>query len=161
MEEVKNIETAEDRSLYEVGFHILPTISEEDMMTKYEEIKGLIAKHNGSIVNEGAPSMIDLAYTMIKVIDNKHERFDSAYFGWVKFEMGAKDVVTLKKELDQNIEVLRFLIIHTTEEVSSPASTILKEEKVPEKKIEALHEKEEAAPVLQKELDDKIEEMEI
>ena len=160
MEEVKNnIEMAEDRSLYEVAFHILPSLGEEDMMAKYEEIKGLIVKHDGNITQEGTPSMMDLSYTMIKVIDNKHERFDTAYFGWAKFEIGAQDVVALKEEFDQNVQILRFLIVRTCEETETQTPTILKEEKMPEKKIEALHEKEEAAPVVEAELDDKIKEM--
>jgi len=160
MEEVKNIiETAEDRSLYEVGFHILPSLAEEGMLAKYEEVKALIVKHGGKVVTEGTPSMTDLSYTMIKVIDNKHERFDTAYFGWITFDIEPKDVLTLKEELDQHIDILRFLIVLTVEDSESKVAPILKEKKMPEKKIEAPHEKEEAVPVAEKELDDKLKEM--
>lgn len=161
MEEVKNIEKAVEKDLYEVGFHILPSVADVDVESKYNDIKGFITKHCGKIVSEEVPKLINLSYTMVKVIDNKHERFDTAYFGWVTFEMEPKDLIALKEELDQYSDILRFLIVKTSEDADSKTVSILKEERSPEKTIEAPHEVEESAPVLEKELDEKLDQMEI
>jgi ribosomal protein S6 len=62
------------------------------------------------------PKMISLAYSMLKVTQNVRNKFDSAYFGWVKFEINPEKVLELKKKLDVDPNFIRFLILKTIRE---------------------------------------------
>ena len=109
-------ETGTDSRIYEVGYHLLPTVSAEDAPGEAAKIKEAIASFGGSVISEDEPKMMPLAYPIEKVIENKHARFESAHFGWVKFEAGSNTPSELKKFLEKNEMILRFLIIKTVRE---------------------------------------------
>jgi len=106
----------EQSKVYEVGFHLLPTIAENSIAEEVSKIKSVVEKNNGVFVSEGVPQMTNLAYTITKAISGKNQKFDSAYFGWVKFELGASVIADIKKEMDEMDVVLRYLIIKTVKE---------------------------------------------
>lgn len=108
-------EVGDDR-VYEVGYLLVPEISEEDLSSVYGNIKETIISFGGTLISDEAPSVINLAYTMQKTIQNVNKKYDSAYFGWVKFYMDSSDVLSLKKKLDLNDQIIRFLIIKTVKE---------------------------------------------
>jgi hypothetical protein len=67
-------ETLEPR-VYELGFLLSPAVREEDLdARRVDEIKQLLQMLAGSIITDGRPEFIDIAYEMSKVIDNK--KFD-------------------------------------------------------------------------------------
>ena len=105
-----------DPRVYEVGYLFVPTISLEDLPVNYGDLKELIASFDGKIISDDMPKMINLAYTMLKVVANVRSKFDTAYFGWVKFEMDPQKVLELKKKLDLSPTIIRFLIIKTVKE---------------------------------------------
>ena len=84
-------------------------------------------------------------------------KFDKAYFGWVKFEMDNKDIAAVKKSLDANENVLRFLLIKTVRENTLYGSKLVAAEEVAKKK--ATVKKEEKAPASQEEIDKSIDEL--
>lgn len=102
--------------IYEVGYLLLPTFSEEEMLVVYNNLKQLVSNLGGEIISDEIPKMISLSYTMFKVIKNIHNKFNSAYFGWVKFEMSADKIGELKKKLDIDSDFIRFLILKTVKE---------------------------------------------
>ena len=102
--------------VYEVGYLLLPTISEEEMPVVYGNLKELIVSLGGEIISDEMPKMIPLAYTMSKVIQNLRNKFETAYFGWIKFEMTPEKVLELKKKLDADKNLIRFLILKTVKE---------------------------------------------
>ena len=53
---------------------------------------------------------------MDKVIETKRHKFDHAYFGWVKFEVEASAINSIKKNIEALDEVLRALFIKTVRE---------------------------------------------
>lgn len=105
-----------DPRVYEVGYLFVPTISEEELPVNYGDLKELIASFGGKIISDEMPKMINLSYTMLKVVANVRSKFDTAYFGWVKFEMDPQKVLELKKKLDLSPTIIRFLIIKTVKE---------------------------------------------
>ncbi|MCM2338846.1 MAG: 30S ribosomal protein S6 [Burkholderiales bacterium] len=112
-----NIEGVETNTrIYEVGYLLLSSISLEDMPVVYGNLKDLIVSLGGEIISDEMPKTIPLAYTMTKVIQNIRNKFDTAYFGWVKFEMSPDKVLELKKKLDLDVNFLRFLILKTIRE---------------------------------------------
>src|ERR1035437_7701669 len=62
------------------------------------------------------PKMIQLAYKMVKVVSNVRNKFNTAYFGWIKFTMDSDKVLELKKKLDLDSNFIRFLILKTVKE---------------------------------------------
>ena len=107
---------ASDPRVYEVGYLLVPTISPEEIAGEYGNIKELVSSFGGQIISDEMPKMIPLAYSMLKVVANVRSKFDTAYFGWVKFEMEPSLVLELKKKLDIDPKVIRFLIIKTVKE---------------------------------------------
>lgn len=102
--------------VYEVGFVLMPSMSEEKVAEKASFIRGIIEKAGGEVISEDFPKLMPLAYPMDKMIDSTKQVFKEAYFGWVKFEMLASAVVGVEKEVSAIQEVLRFLIVKTLRE---------------------------------------------
>lgn len=126
-----DIEIHEDKGetgVYELGFHFVPTLGPDDLALRVEEIKKSIASLGGSVLAEGAPEHIALAYTMRKQVRGKWERFDDSYFGWVKFEISPEGAVTIKEQVQHNEQILRFLLIATVREETFVPYSLRKEE---------------------------------
>lgn len=114
MEDLENKDS--NARVYEVGFLLTPTISEDEMPAVYGSIKELVASFGGEIISDELPKMIGLAYAMSKVLKNIRHKFDSAYFGWIKFSMDPEKVLELKKKLDLDLNIIRFLTMKTVKE---------------------------------------------
>lgn len=102
--------------VYELGYLLVPTIAEEEVPAVYGNLKELVASHEGVMISDDMPRMIPLAYEMLKVVQNVRSKFTNAYFGWLKFEMDADQIGEMKKKLDLDPNVLRFLVIKTVRE---------------------------------------------
>ena len=118
--------------IYEIGYLLSPVIRAEDIEAKSQTLHALVTSLGGVVIADGAPEYIDLAYTMIKVIDNKKTRFDQAYFGWIKFELNPEKTAELKELFDREISIIRYLFISTVRENTvlskKPLSKILRRE---------------------------------
>ncbi len=99
---------------YELGYILVPTTPEVEVSAEVEKIKDAIGAVQGTIVFEGAPEFIDLAYTMEKNIASKKMKWSQGYFGWMKFESTPESMEALKKSLDANTTVIRYLLVKTT-----------------------------------------------
>lgn len=111
-----NTENDIDARIYEVGYLLVPTIAGEEVPVSYGNLKELVASLGGEIISDEMPRMTPLAYTMLKVVQNVRSKFDTAYFGWIKFSMDPEKVLALKKKLDLDPQIIRFLLIKTVKE---------------------------------------------
>ena len=102
--------------IYEVGYHIVSSIPEEGVGARVAQVHDVIEKAGGTIISEEFPKTVELAYEMVKVADNQRKSYTSAYFGWVKFEGPGSSVEVVKKALDGDREILRFIVIKTVRE---------------------------------------------
>jgi len=125
---LSDIKEGGDGRVYELGYLLVPTISEENVPVNYSNLKDLIVSLGGDLISDEMPKMINLAYTMQKVIQNIHTKFDTAYFGWVKFEMDPSKVTELKKKLDLDVTFIRFLILKTVRENTIAAKRFIGKE---------------------------------
>jgi ribosomal protein S6 len=110
---------ASDTSLsriYEVGYHIVPTVAEEHLEKAVGEIRTLIEKGGGNFIAEGAPTLIKLAYPMESLEGDKRVPYDRGYFGWIKFEAPIAAAGMLEQELKVNKNVLRSIVFKTVRE---------------------------------------------
>jgi ribosomal protein S6 len=112
----KEIVEDEDPKIYEVGFHVVPTTAEDDLSSVVNAIRNDIESASGVIMSEGTPEMVQLAYPMDHIVANKKSIFDSAYFGWIKFQVVPGSILKIKDNFEKNNDVFRFLIINTVKE---------------------------------------------
>lgn len=106
----------EEGRIYEVGYHILPTVSEEMVPKEVESLKAIFAKNKATIISEDAPEEIELAYGIRKMIGGKYQTFTNAYFGSFKFESSPEEMLAIERAFAKEEKVLRFLVVKTIRE---------------------------------------------
>lgn len=111
-EEVKD----RDANVYEIGFHLLPTLSETQAVAVVKDITNVLLKHGAVFVGEKPPVKMDLAYTIDKRIAGKITGFDTAHFGWLAFELKPASLVLMNAFLDTHESILRYILLTTTKE---------------------------------------------
>lgn len=116
MSKTEQHERQEGIRVYELGFHFVPTLSEDEVVVQFSHLKSLIEKKGGTFISEETPQMIDLAYEITKTSKAQKKRFTSAYFGWVKFELNPEEVPALEKEVKAFEPILRYILITTVRE---------------------------------------------
>ncbi|MCR4334252.1 MAG: 30S ribosomal protein S6 [Patescibacteria group bacterium] len=94
--------------IYEVGYFLVPSIPENKALEEMEIIHSIVTKEGGVIISSDTPKLQPLAYNI-----NKH---DEGYFGWVKFEIQSSLIDSIKKALDSQSNILRYLLISTVKE---------------------------------------------
>ena len=102
--------------VYEIGFLIVSSIPEEKVAGEVSAIKDILAKHKVEVIADEGAMLRPLAYTMIKKIGTVNRRFNSAYFGWIKFEAAPVEVRLIEKEVKEVESILRLLLINTVRE---------------------------------------------
>lgn len=110
------MEETSKKQIYELGYHILPTLSEDEVAKVVTALKGELSKIGAEIIAEAHPALMTLAYELGKDIENKNRKFGTAYFGWVKFEVETAQIEAFKELVDKNLNVLRFIIVKTVRE---------------------------------------------
>ena len=113
--ETKNKEM-EGVTIYEVGYTLLPSLAVEQVPARVESLKEMIQKAGGAVVSLENPILIDLAYPMTKVIQTTRHKCITGYFGWIKFEIPTEGIEGVKKSLDADNNILRYLLIKTDRE---------------------------------------------
>ncbi|TSC69033.1 MAG: Uncharacterized protein G01um101456_376 [Parcubacteria group bacterium Gr01-1014_56] len=107
----------DNRPLYEIGFHVVPTIEETKVGEVVETLRAEVKKAGGEIVGEQAPQKMVLSYVIERATSGKREKYSEAYFGWIKFVVEDRaGIVGLESYLQQNKTILRFLFIKTERE---------------------------------------------
>lgn len=120
----ENVTTQNDEvRLYELGINLVTTL-EDKITTDFDGVKNIIKKHGAEIKSESTPVAIPLAYTMFKNVDSKNIRHSAASFGWVKFESTPDKIALIQEDLDLNSEILRYVILKTTEDANTTAEAI-------------------------------------
>ena len=112
-------DTTEDEvvsHIYEIGYHIAPTVKEEDLEKTVGGIRAEIEKAGGSFIAEGAPSLTRLAYGIEGKEGGKRVEFDRAYFGWLKFEASVSGAHAIEASLKVNADIARFIVFRTVRE---------------------------------------------
>lgn len=159
-DEEKDLSAQTDKKVYEVGYLLIPKLAEEEAPAIYGNIKELVARLGGEIISDEMPRLIPLAYSMSKVIANVRNSFNTAYFGWVKFYMDAEKIAELKKNLNQEASMLRFLITKTVKENTMSSKRFTSREGMPRRRIAPTavkKEEGEAVPINKEEIDKEIE----
>lgn len=111
-------EENEDKILriYEVGYHLVPTLSEGEVESAIGVIRAAIEKAGGLFIAEGAPLLTKLAYLMATKEGGKRVTHDRGYFGWIKFEADTSAAETVRSHLAEHAPILRSMVFETVRE---------------------------------------------
>jgi ribosomal protein S6 len=105
-----------ENRVYELGFHFVSTIVEDEVAVQFSHLKSLIEKRGGQFIAEEMPKFKNLAYPISKTVKADRKNYLTSYFGWVKFEINPEEIVALEKEIKAFAPMLRFLLIKTVRE---------------------------------------------
>ena len=146
MSKTEQHERQEGIRVYELGFHFVPTLSEDEVVVQFSHLKSLIEKKGGTFISEETPHMIDLAYEITKTNKAQKKRFTSAYFGWVKFELNPEEVPALEKDVKAFEPILRYILITTVRENTLVGNKEVLTKKGTKEEAEAVTEEASPAP---------------
>lgn len=116
MSKTEQHERQEGIRVYELGFHFVPTLSEDEVVVQFSHLKSLIEKKGGTFISEEVPQMINLAYEITKTLKAQKKRYTSAYFGWVKFDIDPSELAGIEKDVKAFEPILRYILITTVRE---------------------------------------------
>ena len=123
-EEVRTGEAFEDVGdeprVYELGFHLDPELPVEEVKKSYQAVREGIAG-KGTIVAEGEPEKIQLAYTISRQEVAGRRDFDSVYFSWIAYEMVATNHADLLAAVNADKHIVRFIDLLTTKDAARHA----------------------------------------
>ncbi len=105
-----------DRGVYEVGYHIVPIVAEQDLGIRVTAIRDIIEAEGGSMIADEFPKHMELAFPMTKIASNKRALHHSAYFGWMKFEVEPKGAKAIDEKLRADDTILRYIVVKTVRE---------------------------------------------
>ncbi len=163
-EESSQANTAQKRTepVYELGFHLVPTLSEEAIGPALEAARRALG--DVEVIKESFPQKMTLAYQVERAGQGKREKYTSAYFGSIKFalkpEADRAQVAALQEKLRGMKEVLRYLVVETVREdvAQSRQRTVFVSDRLEGKTLEKpAAQKETPAQVNEAELDKSIE----
>jgi len=146
------------RPVYEVGFHVAPTVGDEGVASVVDSIKTALG--DAEIISEQFPQKMKLAYTIVRSETGKREKSDDAYFGFIKFALDREHVNAFQDALRADRKVLRFLLIETVREdiAAAPRRAVFSSDRLEgetiKKPVEEVAEK--SAEVSEEELDKSI-----
>ena len=126
--------------IYEVGYHIVPIVAEDDLGVRVTAIRDVIESEGGSVIADEYPKHMELAYPMVKIASNKRATHSSSYFGWIKFEVVPSGAKSIDSKLKADDFLLRFILVKTVRENTMVPKKVLQQKRGedgrPEEKVE-------------------------
>jgi small subunit ribosomal protein S6 len=112
------VEGGIENRVYEISYILVPTITEDAAAEKISSLKQSIASFGASFISEEAPYMRDLAYEMLRVIKNVNNRFDTGFFGWIKFELDPANLSKVEKMFKLDEDVIRYIAVKADRDIN-------------------------------------------
>lgn len=106
--------------VYELGFHLDPELPVEEVKKAYQTIRELI-EEKGTLVAEGEPEKIQLAYTISRQDVAGRRDFDSTFFSWIVYEASTDNHAEILTAASANKHILRFIDLVTTKDAARHA----------------------------------------
>ncbi len=116
MKATEHKDTGEKMHVYEVGYLVVPNLTEEKATSEASAIRSLVEGNGGVVISEEFPKIRDLAYSMSKVVESVKTNYNQAYFGWIKFDLPVLNLAKIESQLRESKNILRHLIIKTIRE---------------------------------------------
>lgn len=104
--------------VYELGYLVLPSVTEENVSKVVSNLVSIIEKAGGKPLDFEDPYLETLAYAMSKTIGARKYVVNDAYVGWMKLEVTPDTIESIKKAVDAVEEILRSLLIKVPRETT-------------------------------------------
>lgn len=101
--------------VYELGFHLDGELAQEDVKKAYQDIRDRIAGV-GTVIAEGEPVKIPLAYTISRMETTGRRDFNSAFFCWIAYEADGSGHEQVSAAAREDSRIVRFLDIRSSAE---------------------------------------------
>lgn len=99
-----------EKTVYEIGYLVLPSIPEDKISKVTDAMRKVIAGEGGVEIAAEEPFLEPLAYSMSKTVGTNRYLVSEAYIGWIKFEALGLEAQEIKVGIEKIDEVLRFLM---------------------------------------------------
>ena len=109
--------------VYELGFHLDPELPSEEAKKTYQALRDTIGA-SGTIIAEGEPQKVQLAYTISRSVDHMRRDYDNAYFAWIAYEAEGAGHETVLAAARAEMNIIRFLDIRTEKELALHAAAM-------------------------------------
>ena len=106
--------------VYELGFHLDPELPTEEVKKAYQAVRSVI-EEQGTLVAEGEPEKIQLAYTISRQDTTGRRDFDSAYFSWIAYEAAVEGHDAILSAAGAEKRIIRFIDVLTTKDAARHA----------------------------------------
>jgi|JI8StandDraft_1071087.scaffolds.fasta_scaffold190325_2 ribosomal protein S6 len=114
------LENTKDAVIYELAVHIDPDKTESDARKIFEDLQ----KGAGSIVAQGEPHKIQLAYTISVMEPSGRHDFNTSYFGWFAYEATTDVHAAVLAKVKDTKAVFRFLDVKVSKEEALEAQEL-------------------------------------
>lgn len=155
-------ETHEDKETietYELGYHLVPSLGEEDLALRVSELMQAITDGGGSIIAEGAPEPFTLAYMMKVLRGGTYDKYTTSFFGWIRFSAPRASIEALTAKLDANENLIRHLLFKLEAAAFAAVPVRAPHDAAPAKALVKKQQIEEKGEVSEEELDKQIEQL--
>ena len=154
--DTKEGETGNTTPVYEIGYHLVPTLAEAEVAPMADKIRAMLG--NAEIIKEEAPRKINLAYIIERPGAGRREKYAEAYFGFKKFALDKEHINGIEQGLRAERAVLRYLLIQTVREEAAARRAVFTSDRLEGETIKKPVAKvaEEKAEVSEEELDKSI-----
>jgi ribosomal protein S6 len=107
--------------VYELGFHLDGELPQEEVKKAYQGMRDRITAV-GTVVAEGEPTKVPLAYTISRQETTGRRDFDSAFFCWIAYEADGAGHDDLLEFVKSQSSIIRYLDIRTTKDAAKHAA---------------------------------------
>ena len=105
-----------ERTIYEIGYLVLPSIPEDSLSEVVTKITNVFEKAGGTRIDGEDPFLYELSYEMSKTVGARKYIVHEAYLGWTKFELEPGAIEGVKAEIEKMPEILRILLVKAPRE---------------------------------------------
>jgi len=150
----------ENKNNYELTFWLSSELNEKEAETNFNDLLKELEKLGALINVSQLPQLKPLAYPIKK----EKKVYLNAYFGFIQFGLEKKSIISLKRKLDFDNGIIRFLIIHKEmgQKIKIPSGLFKKPSSRKLKKEEIKNEEKKEKPekeISLEELDEKLNEI--
>lgn len=108
--------SSDETRVYELGYLLTPQTPETTLEEKAVALAQVLSMDGGEVLSSGAPEYIDLAYPMHIKVRSAYSTYTQAYFGFIKFKQSPEALEAIKKSLDSDSDLIRYILVKTSTE---------------------------------------------
>lgn len=122
-EDTELLDESSGPRVYELGFHLDPELPSEELKKAYGAVRSAVEK-NATLVAEGEPTKVQLAYTISRQETSGRHDFSTSYFSWIAYECDSTKHAEIMEVVKADTRIFRFLDIITDRDAARHAAEL-------------------------------------